>query len=532
MMFFKEFKQIILDLLIPIILILSLYVLKFYYDYFTRSISYPGPLPLPILGNLHQYFYYRNDLQVWLHHLSLKYGDVFELYFGSSRYLMISDSRIVERIMSSVKDNNYFVRITTRDGLDDLKKGHSGILFNVDFNSWSCIKKIFMRAVAAPNALRFGMNLINIGFQDLEKFWNSLIEEQGQFLCDEQEKSIEIDFIPWARRIFAETIMLITTNRHPHLLSTYYERITNKNPQKNLDEEFFDRLSIASDCVQYYLMVPPFIRNFPILNIYKNYLYENMTWTRNYTCNLVKERLEEIKSNDDKEKLSTDMLSMLLTANKSKDITRDTPNDNNEKSMTHEEIGDNIAEILIEGVDSPSNTLSFVLYYIGNDPDIEQRVLNEIDKIFGHRSDFNITYEDLSKLEYIEAVIKEVLRVRPVTATITRFAAHSDQIDEYVIPPSTHLSVNILSLHVHPNYWEEPMKFDPTRFLARSDNEKEVYDKNALVYFGGGLRMCPGKQFAMTLLKMMIVLLYSKYKFEVITKDPLAQNSINTQYCY
>ncbi|CAB4416649.1 unnamed protein product [Rhizophagus irregularis] len=364
--------------------------------------------------------------------------------------------------MSSVKDNNYFVRITTRDGLDDLQKGHNGILFNVDFNSWSYIKKIFIRAVAAPNALKFGMKLIDSGFQDLEKFWNLLIEEQGQFVCDEQEKSVEIDFIPWARRIFAETIMLMTTNRHPNLLSTYYDRITNKNPQKNLYEEFFDRLSIASDCVQYYLMVPPFIRNFPIINIYTNYLYKNMTWTRNYTYNLVKERLEEIESIDDNEKLSTDMLSMLLTANKS--------NDNNEKPMTNEEIGDNIAEILIEGVDSPSNTLS--------------------------------------KLEYIEAVIKEVLRVRPVTATITRFATHSDQIDEFQIPSSTHLSVNI---------------------LTSSNNEKETYDKNALVYFGGGLRMCPGRQFAMTLLKMMVVLLYSKYKFEVITKEPLAQNSINTQ---
>ncbi|CAB4386883.1 cytochrome P450 [Rhizophagus irregularis DAOM 181602=DAOM 197198] len=476
MSFFKEFKLSILEFLVLIILISTLYILKFYYDYFTRSISYPGPLPLPIL---------------------------------------------VERIMSSVKDNNYFVRITTRDGLDDLQKGHNGILFNVDFNSWSYIKKIFIRAVAAPNALKFGMKLIDSGFQDLEKFWNLLIEETGQFVCDEQEKSVEIDFIPWARRIFAETIMLMTTNRHPNLLSTYYDRTTNKNPQKNLYEEFFDRLSIASDCVQYYLMVPPFIRNFPIINIYTNYLYKNMTWTRNYTYNLVKERLEEIESIDDNEKLSTDMLSMLLTANKS--------NDNNEKPMTNEEIGDNIAEILIEGVDSPSNTLSFVLYYIGNDPDIKQRVLDEIDNIFGDGPDFNVTYEDLSKLEYIEAVIKEVLRVRPVTATITRFATHSDQIDEFQIPSSTHLSVNILSLHVHQNYWEEPTKFNPLRFLASSNNEKETYDKNALVYFGGGLRMCPGRQFAMTLLKMMVVLLYSKYKFEVITKEPLAQNSINTQ---
>src|SRR5438045_3338627 len=138
MLFIKEFNQ----LLIPIILFIILYILKFYYDYFTRSISYPGPLPIPILGNLHQYFYHRNDLQNWLHHLSLKYGDVFELYYGSCKYLMISDSKVVERMMSPVKDNNYFVRITTRDGLDDLQKGHNGMLFNVDFNSWSYIKKI------------------------------------------------------------------------------------------------------------------------------------------------------------------------------------------------------------------------------------------------------------------------------------------------------------------------------------------------------------------------------------------------------
>jgi hypothetical protein len=47
------------------------------------------------------------------------------------------------------------------------------------------------------------------------------------------------------------------------------------------------------------------------------------------------------------------------------------------------------------------------VYCVGNNPDVEQRILNEIKRVFGHGSDFNITYEDLNKLEYIEAVIKE-----------------------------------------------------------------------------------------------------------------------------
>ena len=67
-----------------------------------------------------------------------------------------------------------------------------------------------------------------------------------------------------------------------------------------------------------------------------------------------------------------------------------------------------------------------------------------------------------------------------------------------------------MGLHMNPNYWEELMKFNPSRFLA--SDEGETFDKNAFLYFGGGLRLCPGKQLAMTQLKMTIVLL-KKYKF-------------------
>jgi cytochrome P450 len=73
-----------------------------------------------------------------------------------------------------------------------------------------------------------------------------------------------------------------------------------------------------------------------------------VAWTRNYVYNFVKERSEKIENIDDKEELTHDMLSMLLTANTQKDIIQG----NNEKQMTHEEIADDIAEIIVEGVDS------------------------------------------------------------------------------------------------------------------------------------------------------------------------------------
>ncbi|CAG8773793.1 32345_t:CDS:2, partial [Gigaspora margarita] len=419
----------ILDL-IPLAILL--YILKFYYDYFTRSIPYPGPFPLPIIGNLHQYFYHRNDMSSWHRQLSSRYGGIFELYFGSNKYLMISDARIVERILNTAKNNNYFVRIETEKGLDKLQKGNNGILFNADLKSWSFIKKVFVRTIASPNAIKTAIKFVGNVFQDLEIIWDNLIDNQGQFLNDEQKKFVDIDFIPWSKNIFAECITLLIASRQFNLLSTHYNRISNINPddQKNSYEEFLDRLIIVSDCVQYYTTIPSFIRNLPIINLYTNYLYKNLLWTRNYASNLVKKRREEIERIENKEELTLDFLNMLLTTN---------------ASMSDEEVGDNIAEIISEGINNPSNTLSFIIYYVSNNPDIEKSVLDEIEKIFDLDSNF---------------------KVRPVMAMISRFSDNSDQIENYKIPASTQLVIDVIGLHMNPKYWEEPTKFNPSRFLS------------------------------------------------------------------
>ncbi|CAI2186972.1 8838_t:CDS:2 [Funneliformis geosporum] len=380
--------------------------------------------------------------------------------------------------MTPTKD--YFVRV--RNGLDDLQKGNIGILFNADFNSWSYVRKVFNRVAGSPNALRFAVKMVDNIFQDLEKIWNSLIEEQGQFVNNEQEKSVEIDFVSWSKRIFAETTMIQTARQHPNVLSAYYNRITNRDLDniQSINEEFLDRLFIATDCVQHYLTIPPFIRNLPIINTYSNYLYENLMWTRHYAYNLVKDRRKEIENIEDKEKLSPDMLNMLLTANTPNDIIQSISNESNKKPMSDEEVGDIIVEIFSEGIDA------FILYNVGNNPDVEQRILDEIEKVFDYRTDFKISYEDLNKLVYVEAVIKEVLRIRPVTSTISRFLKHSDKVDEYNIPSSTQLAINIVSLHKNQNYWKEPTKFSPSRFLASSNND-ETYNKSTLMNFGGGI---------------------------------------------
>ncbi|KAF0467422.1 cytochrome P450 [Gigaspora margarita] len=390
----------ILDL-IPFAILL--YILKFYYDYFTCSIPYLDPFPLPIIGNLHQYFYHRNDMSSWHRQLSSRYRGIFELYFGSNKYLMISDARLVERILNTAKNNNYFVCIETEKELDKLQKENNGLLFNADLKSWTFIKKVFVKTIASPNAIKTAIKFIRNIFQNLKIIWDNLIDNQDQFLNDEQEKFVDIDFIPWSKNIFAKCIMLLIANRQFNLLSTHYNRISNINPddQKNSYEEFLDYLVIASDCMQYYTTVLLFI----------------------------------------------------------------------------------------------------------------------------------LTYEDLYKLKYIDTVVKEVLRVRPAMVTISCFSDNSDQIDNYKIPASTQLVINVIGLHMNPKYWKEPTKFNLSRFLLNNNKNNDTFNtnKNAFMNFGGGLCICFGKQLAIIQLKILVVLLYSKYKIEVLTKDSSIQNNINTQ---
>ncbi|CAG8491640.1 9637_t:CDS:2, partial [Paraglomus occultum] len=270
--------------------------------------------------------------------------------------------------MTSKKNNNYFIRVATKTGLDDLQKGNVAILYNSNFHSWSYVRKVLFKVVGSANALKDAATLVNTIFGNLEKSWDNLIKERGQCLNNEREHSVEVDLVCWTKRVFAEIIMLLVAGQQSNLLSNYYDRIIGKNIQKSADEDFLDRFSLASDCVQYYITVPPLIRNIPIVRRYTEYLHNNLIWTREYACNLVKQRKKDIKDFGIDEKLTSNVLNNLLT---SKDIS-------NAISLTDEEIGDNIVEMFSEGLDSPSNTLAFIIYFVGANPDVENSIIQEI----------------------------------------------------------------------------------------------------------------------------------------------------------
>ncbi|CAG8758579.1 12966_t:CDS:1, partial [Acaulospora morrowiae] len=101
------------------------------------------PLPLPIIGNLHQIAFHKIgdiDIGTWsFFPLRKKYGETFEIYLGSVRAIITGDPKALDKVYNSSSKNNFTIR-PTLNGLSELRT-HNGLLLNNDEKSWSRNRK-------------------------------------------------------------------------------------------------------------------------------------------------------------------------------------------------------------------------------------------------------------------------------------------------------------------------------------------------------------------------------------------------------
>ncbi|XP_050293547.1 cytochrome P450 4C1-like [Anthonomus grandis grandis] len=168
----------------------------------------------------------------------------------------------------------------------------------------------------------------------------------------------------------------------------------------------------------------------------------------------------------------------------------------NNKISSEEEI---CQEIILFG--SASNETSSLVLFLGLTllgvyQDIQENVYNEVMTEIG---DNDITSQNVGFLKYTEAVISEILRLLPPLPLISRKTGADIDIGTKIVPKGTDILVPLYQLHRNPKYWENPEKFDPTRFLPENINKIVPY---SYMPFSAGPRDCIGKHQAMALLKI------------------------------
>ncbi|CAG8493064.1 1463_t:CDS:2 [Acaulospora colombiana] len=507
------------DVPVIIILLVIAYVSYYYYEYFTRESPLPGPLPLPLIGNA---FTVAGDIAIWPSKLQLKYGDMFEVYMGPRRKVWLCNEKLAEKIFNSTTNSNFHNRINEDCDLKEIGLVNTGLAFNIDYENWTYVRKFYSKAIFSPAFMKQAMISTQNIFQKMESYWAEFDEDTV------------LDFSLWIRNSITDTVFLLTTSRSLHALTNYYNEISPKKDTNISDstlkesEYFLKCTSALLNAVMWFFMVPKFFRDFPGIRLYTNKLKEQVKWLKNFVNEIVKERREEIARTPEDEELTRDLLTMFLTVNTSRDITKGIADDINDRIMTDEEITHNFIEILGAGINTVSDLMCYLVYLISKQPEVKQRLIKEFDEVLGKGSNFQLTYEGVNKLLYCDAVIKEASRVSSVAPFIVKRNEKPDEVGGYTFPEYTEFFINYVAIRKHKSKWTDPELFNPNRFFDKSHPDYE----NDPHTFGDGLRKCPGRNLARLNLKVILVMLFKKYDVELMdSESPLKFSGTLMKQC-
>jgi cytochrome P450 len=181
--------------------------------------------------------------------------------------------------------------------------------------------------------------------------------------------------------------------------------------------------------------------------------------------------------------------------------------------MSDDLIRDQLLTMLIAGHDTSTALLAWSLYLLGRHPPVLQRAQDEVDRILDGEAP---TLERVNQLEYLDAVIKEVLRLYPPIHIGNRRAARELEFQGYRIPAGQRVVYSIYLTHRMPEYWPDPQRFDPQRFHADAVRLRPHY---AYLPFGGGPRNCIGFAFAQVEVKIVLARLLQSFCFELAASE-------------
>ncbi|XP_023210217.1 cytochrome P450 3A19-like [Centruroides sculpturatus] len=158
--------------------------------------------------------------------------------------------------------------------------------------------------------------------------------------------------------------------------------------------------------------------------------------------------------------------------------------------------------------ETTGTTLSFVTHLLMNYPKIQEKVREEINAVLENEEP---SYSAVSKMQYLNQIISESLRLYPPVLTVTtRKVGKTFTYKNLTIPKDLALQHAIWKSHRDPEIWQDPESFDPDRF---SPERKDSIDPYAYQPFGNGPRNCIGMRFAFLVMKMILASLLRSFRF-------------------
>ncbi|KAJ4871332.1 hypothetical protein Rs2_47032 [Raphanus sativus] len=443
---------IIFDLHDCLIFILLCFLSLLCYTLFFRKTKVPlPPCPpsLPIIGHLH--FLLSVLVHRSLQKLSSKYGSILYLHIFSSPIVLVSSASAAYEIFRA-----HDVNISSRGFPPteaSLIAGSFSFISAPYGEYMKFMKKVLVTNLLGPQALKRSRG---VRADELDRFYNNLFEKAV--------KKETVEIFEEALKLTNDSICKLIMGRCCPEEEDVVERV----------KELAIELDVLSKKILLANLLPPWLKKV-VLSLFEKEV--------KVLSNSFSELLEKILvEHEEKQGEGKDLMDVLLAAY---------GDENAEYKITKNHIKSFCVDLLFAGITNSALPIQWTMAEIINSPKTLERLRGELDSVVGTKRLIQET--DLPNLPYLQAVVKEGLRLHPPEPIFERFSQDGCKVGGFYVPEKTTLMVNAYAVMRDPEYWIDPDEFKPERFLEDEERKEQTLK---YIPFGSGRRSCPGENLA------------------------------------
>ena len=452
----------------------------------------PGPVPLPIIGNMLQM---GTKPHLGLTKLAKKFGKVFRLTVGIHRIVVVNTIDVAREAL--VKKSNDFAGRPRLYTADLISRGGKDIAFSDFSPTWKLQRKI------AHSALKmFGQGIKPIEekvCQEINELMTRFENVEGR--AHDPQNDIVLAVI--------NIICAFVFGSRYDLDDPEFYTILRYNQQ-------FVQGFRAGNLVDYF----PFLRHFPSkgLQLIKQAVKDRDT--------ILQKKFDEHK-NTYQDCVTRDLTDALIKA------MRESQAENPEKALpiTEDHVVLTMNDIFSAGLETTSTCVLWALAYLAINQKVQERLHQELDDVIGRERLPELA--DKPNLPYLEATIHEVLRYSSLVPLLFPHSTTTDtNLNGFEIPRDTIVLFNVWAMHHDENEWQNPDVFDPSHFLGE---DGKLICPGSLSYlpFGAGRRVCLAESLGKIQLFLFISHLLHKFRFSVPhdAKEPDLEGIFGASLC-
>ncbi|KAL5771444.1 hypothetical protein ACOSP7_015598 [Xanthoceras sorbifolium] len=457
----------------------------------------PGPPIIPLLGHIPLMAKYGPDV---FSILAKKYGPIFRFHMGRQPIIFIADPELCREV--GIKKFKDIPNRSIPSPIAASPLHQKGLFFTRDAR-WSTMRNTVL-SMYQPSHLA-----------SLVPTMQSFIESATQNLDSSEEE--DITFSDLSLRMATDVIGQAAFGVNfglskPRSITDTSNSVDNQNNGNEvsdfINQHIYSTTQLKMDLsgslsIILGLLVP--MLQEPFRQILKR-IPGTMDWKVDRNNKKLSGQLDEIVLKRTKERKfdSKDFLSLILKSKESETVV-------SKNVFTQDYISATAYEHLLAGSATTAFTLSSVVYLVSQHPEVEKKLLAEIDG-FGPHDQMPTALDLQHKFPYIDQVIKESMRFYFVSPLIARETSKEVEIGGYLLPKGTWVWLAPGVSAKDPSHFPEPDKFKPERFDPNCDEEKRRHPY-ALIPFGIGPRACIGQKFSLQEIKLSLIHLYRKYVF-------------------